>query len=206
MADDAPPVPADDARSRADASPSDGSLVRQFRHGDQHAATLLYRRYAERLRALARSRSSPDLAGRVDDDDIVQSVFGSFFRGVARGSYDVPDGEEIWNLFLVITLNKIRAKGAFHRAAKRNVRLTVGDERIEQSPDPLSSEGQAYVTLKLAVEEALDRLPSRHVEAVRLRMEGHEVAEIARAIGRSKRSVERILQEARDRLGALLDG
>ena len=40
-------------------------------------------RYARRLEALARSKTSPDLARRVDDEDIVQSVFGSFFRGVA---------------------------------------------------------------------------------------------------------------------------
>jgi RNA polymerase sigma-70 factor (ECF subfamily) len=205
MADDDSGVPAKGARHRESENPSDGSLVRQVRHGDQQAATQLYQRYAGRLRALARSRSSPDLAGRVDDDDIVQSVFGSFFRGVARGSYDVPAGEELWNLFLVITLNKIRAKGAFHRAAKRSVRLTVGDEEIERSADPLSSDGQAYATLKLAVEEALEQLPERHAEAVRLRMQGFEIADIARHLGRAKRSVERNLQEAREWLGALLE-
>jgi RNA polymerase sigma-70 factor (ECF subfamily) len=204
MADDESRELAEAARPQADESRSDGSLLRQFRHGDQEAATQLYQRYAERLRGLARSRSSPDLASRVDDDDILQSVFGSFFRRVTHGSYDVPAGEEIWNLFLVITLNKIRAKGAFHRAAKRNVRLTVGDEGIEQSPDPLSSDGQAYATLRLAVAEALDQLPTRLADAVRLRMEGFEVADIARALGRSKRSVERNLQEARDRLADLL--
>src|SRR5205823_10618843 len=124
--------PADDARSRNDDGPSDGSLLRNFRHGDQDAARLLYQRYAERLRALARAKSSPDLAGRVDDDDIVQSVFGSFFRGVIHGAYDVPAGEELWNLFLVITVNKVRAKGAHYRAAKRDVRQTSGGEGIDR--------------------------------------------------------------------------
>ena len=92
------PRPADDARPRPDDETSDGSLLRLYRHGDQDAAKVLYLRYAGRLRALARSRTSTDLAGRVDDDDIVQSVFGSFFRGVIHGAYDVPAGEELWNL------------------------------------------------------------------------------------------------------------
>ncbi|MCA1685244.1 MAG: RNA polymerase sigma factor [Planctomycetia bacterium] len=206
MADsDKSPGSADDARLRPDDEASDGSLLRLYRHGDQDAARLLYLRYAGRLRALARSRTAHDLAGRVDDDDIVQSVFGSFFRGVIHGAYDVPAGEELWNLFLVITLNKIRAKGEHHRAAKRDVRQTVGGEAIAESPDPLSSEGQTVVLLKMAVGEALDRLPHQHAQAVRLRLEGYEVSEIAGITGRSKRSVERLLQESLERLGRLLD-
>jgi RNA polymerase sigma-70 factor, ECF subfamily len=196
--------PVDDARPGADNSPSDGSLLKKVRHGDQDAARLLYLRYAGRLRALARARSSPDLAGRVDDDDIVQSVFGSLFRGVIHGSYDVPAGEELWNLFLVITLNKIRAKGAFHRAAKRDVRQTESDEGLDRSPDALASDGQACALLQMAVDEVLGRLPRRQEQAVRLRMEGFEVAEIAETLGCSKRSVERILQQGRERLGELL--
>jgi RNA polymerase sigma-70 factor (ECF subfamily) len=194
----------DDDRSRDDEGPSDGSLLRDFRQGDQDAARLLYQRYAERLRALTRSKFSPDLAGRVDDDDIVQSVFGSFFRGVNNGSYDVPAGEELWNLFLVITVNKIRAKGAHHRAAKRDVRHTAGGEGIDQAPDVLASEGQACAFLKMSVEEALQRVPREQEKVIRLRMEGYEVEEIAKAVGRSKRTVERLLQEGRTRLGELL--
>ena len=116
----------EEARKHAETEPSDHSLVRRFRQGHQDAADLLYHRYADRLLTLVQARQSPDLASRVDYEDIVQSVFGSFFRGVSRGMYDVPAREELWHLFLVITLNKIRAKGVFHRAAKRDVRMTIG--------------------------------------------------------------------------------
>ena len=104
--------------SHSDQEPSDHSLLRRFRHGNRDAADLLYQRYAHRRQALVRARFLPDLASRVDQEDIVQSVFGSFFRGVNRGAYDVPVGEELWHLFMVITLNKIRAKGVFHRRAQ----------------------------------------------------------------------------------------
>ena len=204
MSSDVPQGTDHEDRPQSDQEPSDHSLLRRFRHGNQEAANLLYQRYAHRLQALVRAKSLPDLASRVDDEDIVQSVFGSFFRGVNRGAYDVPEGEELWHLFLVITLNKIRAKGVFHRAAKRDVRLTLGGESIERQASGPKSGADACVLLKLAVEEALERLPAQHRLVARLRMEGYEVAEIAQRTGRGKRSVERLLQECRERLSRFL--
>ena len=161
-----------------------------------------------RLRALTRTKVSPDLARRVDVEDIVQSVFGSFFRGASRGDYDVPAGEELWKLFLVIALNKIRAKGAYHRTAKRDVRRTAGGqglERLAEEP-PTEQDEMAYAVLRLTVEEALQALPEQYRRILTLRVEGHEVEDIARQTGRSKRTVERILQECRKRLADLLEG
>ena len=204
MTEEVPRDSEDGPRSDSGEEPSDRSLLRRIRHGNQDAAGVLYHRYAHRLRALVQAKRSSALASRVDHEDIVQSVFKSFFRGVNGGSYDVPAGEELWHLFLVITLNKVRAKGVFHRAAKRDVRLTVGDEEIDGSSGGLRTNRDAYLLLKLAVEEALDRLPPQHKLVTQLRMEGEDVAEIARKTGRSKRSVERILQECRQKLGHLL--
>ncbi len=195
----------DEALSQSDAPPSDRTLLYEVRQGSQEAAQQLYQRYAHRLRALAQSRQSRDLAARLDPEDIVQSVFGSFFRGVYRGAYDVPAGEVLWHLLLVITVNKVREKGLFHRAAKRDVRHTAGDEQIDQFVDPWQSDSQAYAFLKMTVEEALSQLPAHHKQAIELRLQGHEVAEIARLTGRSKRSVERNLQEGRERLAKLLE-
>ena len=69
----------------------------------------------------------------VDAEEIVQSVFRTFFRRAAHGHYSVPDGEEMWKLLLVIALNKVRAAGAYHRAAKRDMRQTVGGEAFERA-------------------------------------------------------------------------
>lgn len=185
--------------------PSDHSLLARFRRGSQDAATQIYLRYAQRLRALARTRWSQDLARRLDVEDIVQSVFNTFFQRARRGYYDVPVGEELWQLFLVLALNKIRAKVAFHHAAKRDVRLTVDSTDLDhQSARELSDHQAAYAFLNLAIEEALNRLPEWHKTMVELRIQGYEVAEIARLTGRSRRSVERVLQEARKTLGDLL--
>src|SRR5438045_3939685 len=139
---------------------SDASLLRWIQGGNQEAATQLYFRYAERLRALVEAESSPDLARREEAADIVQSIFSSFFSGVGKGYYDVPAGEEIWKLFLVIALNKICAKGTYHRAAKRDVRLTVDGEFLDRysryAHDPAEP---GVMFLRLFIAEALEQLP-----------------------------------------------
>lgn len=184
---------------------TDSSLLRRLREGSEDAATQLYLRYAQRVRDLARFECSPDLSRRFDEDDIVQSVFSSFFRGVGQGYYSIPAGDELWKLFLVIALNKIRAKGAFHRAAKRDVRLTSGGEYLDESkaPPPQADE-TAHAFLKLVVAEMMESLPAAQRQMIGLRIEGYEVADIAARTQRSKRTVERVLQEFRTRLAATL--
>ena len=193
---------ADDAASPGEPVRTDASLLRRFQAGEEDAATELYRRYAARLIDLAAAKTSPDVKQRVDPEDIVQSVFRTFFRRASLGEYEVPDGDELWKLFLVIGLNKIRAVAGFHKAAKRDVRQTAAAEAAATgatTPDDV-----AYRTLQMTIDELLTPLPETHREIVRLRTEGHEVAEIAARVGRAKRSVERILQEFRQKLQGLI--
>lgn len=183
---------------------SDRSLIRGFRRGQVDAPTQLYLRYARRLHALATKQASGALARRVDPEDIVQSVFRTFFRRLAAGHYDVPEGEEIWKLLLVIALNKLRAVANHHMAAKRDVRKTVG-ESDNLAPDPASGQDEAALTvLRLVIDDVLTGLPDASRQIVELRIEGYEVAEIAAEVGRAKRTVERVLKDFRDRLGSLI--
>jgi RNA polymerase sigma-70 factor (ECF subfamily) len=184
---------------------SDHSLLERYRRGSEDAATQIYLRYAHRLRGLARTQVSADLARRVDLDDIVQSVFRSFFRRASTGYYNVPAGEELWKLFLVIALHKIRNQGTFHRAAKRDVRRTGGGTSLDRDLGSKADRNhQSLAFLQLVIDEALAKLLPHHKQMIELRIEGLEVAEIAARTGRSKRTVERVLQEARARLKDLL--
>ncbi len=179
---------------------TDKSLLRRFRAGSEDAATSLYLRYAERLSRLANREVSADLARRVDSDDIVQSVFRTFFRRAASGQYDVVDREDLWKLLLVMALNKIRSSGSFHRAAKRSASKTIsidGDVSAQQLP---KNQQEAFHVLKLTVEEIVGSLPTEHRDIVWLRIEGLEFDEIVNRTGRAKRTVERILQSFRQKL------
>src|SRR5262245_22520102 len=185
---------------------TDQYLLQRYQQGDREAASQLYKRYADRLRALTRRTSSAVLACRLDPDDIVQSVFRNFFHSARTGGYDVPPGEDLWKLLLVIALNKIRARATFHRAAKRDVRRTRRIEGLD--PATLAKEnphGQAARTFfRLVAEEALATLPPLLRRIVELRMEGYQVHEIAELTGRSLRTVERTLQNCRKQLADIL--
>ena len=174
----------------------DTDLLSRFRRGDNDAATALYVKYAERLREIARTNTSDDLRSRFDADDIVQSVFRTFFRRASEGYFDVPDGNEIWNLFLVIALNKVRWMGKFHRRKKRSVSSTESANGITFSTldsEPLS-------TLQLSIDEILDQLPPVKRKMIEMRLTGHEMDEIVKATDRCSRTVERTLRKFREML------
>ena len=181
---------------------TDASLLRRFRGGDDDAATQLYLRYAGRLRAMAAAQAAPELASRFDPDDIVQSVFRTFFRRAAAGEYAAPGGDELWKLFLIIGLNKVRATAAHHKAAKRDIRQTAGGDALDAAA---GSREENLRVLELTIEELLAPLPPTHREIIELRIAGHEVADIAARTGRAKRSVERILHEFRAGLQGVLN-
>jgi RNA polymerase sigma-70 factor (ECF subfamily) len=185
---------------------SDSSLVRRFRAGEQDAATALYRRYAERLQRLAQRNTALDLTRRFDADDVVQSVFRTFFRRVQSGLYDLPAGDELWRLLLVISLNKIRTLAVYHRAQKRSVAATAGPDAalIGQLADS-TADDLALSSLKMVIDEVLSDLPEVQRTIIVRRIEGCQVEEIATETGRSKRTIERVLQDFRQRLKGIID-
>jgi RNA polymerase sigma-70 factor (ECF subfamily) len=184
---------------------SDRSLLRRVQGGQPDASMQLYLRYAERLHALVMAQSSPDLARRIDAEDIVQSVFRTFFRRAAHGHYTIPDGEDLWKLLLVIALNKVRAMGAYHRAAKRDMRQTVSGEAFDRAMESeRGGDESALSVLKMVIDDLLDGMPAANRQVIELRIEGYDVAEITERVQRSKRTVERVLQGFRSRLETLI--
>jgi RNA polymerase sigma-70 factor, ECF subfamily len=195
------PIPAHCGRAAVEglSQPSDDSLLRRYQSGEDAAATALFLRYASRLRALAREYCSPSFAGRFDADDIVQSVFRAFFHGIQRRAYVVPPSGELWGLLMVLALNKIRNLITHHRAGKRAVHHTTSLPDLESHP-ALAADESAAALLRLVMDEHLAGLPESNRLIIRLRIDGYAVAEIAQSTGRSRRTIERVLQEFRTRL------
>ncbi len=193
--------PSDDT---APAGASDQHLLNRFRRGEEDAATAIYLRYAKRLLMLARSQSGKDLTVRIDPEDIVQSVFRTFFRRAREGHYEIPDGEELWKLFLVIALNKVRKLGGYHRAAKRDVSQTTALEQVGEQAGQQQLDHQSYEVLRMTIEGLLQELSQSQRTIVSMRIDGYDIATIAATTGRARRSVERILQQFRIRLAEVL--
>jgi RNA polymerase sigma factor (sigma-70 family) len=59
--------------------------------------------------------------------------------------------------------------------------------------------------LQWTIEDVLSRLPEASLPIIELRIDGYEVAEIAEQLGRSKRTIERILRAFRESLQRALE-
>lgn len=178
---------------------SDESLIHSIREGDESAAATFFDRYVAKLEKLAGHNLSGDLSARFDTNDITQSVFRTFFRRVSRGEYSAPKSDTIWNLLVVITLNKVRSAGNYHRAAKRDVARTA-DSDLTQLRQAIVADEETLRVVHMTIQEVVGDLPESQQQMIQLRLEAHEVGEIAEKVGRSKRTVERVLQSFRQRL------
>lgn len=181
---------------------SDRVLLARFQEGEEDAATAIYLRYAKRLKSLATKQAGKALGVRLDEEDVVQSVFRTFFRRAAKGWYDIPDGEDLWKLLLVIALNKVRKLGEYHRAEKRDVSRTVSflnmDVRDRANAEP-------FYCLLLTIEELMEALSDSEREIIFLRIEGNSVKEISAKTSRAQRTVERVLQRFRRRVADAIE-
>ena len=200
------PVPELNGSSRTEQdglSTTDRSLVVMVRDGDEDAAGILYQRYAKRVLGLVRSRFGEKLWASTEPEDIVQSVFRSVFQGVQSGNYDAPPGTTLWNLLAVIAVNKLASKYEYYSAKRRDVDR---NEPLESGSDKLSlAIDQASVEFfEVSIRETIELLNSREQEVLSLRVQGHSVAEISEMVDRSRRGVERSLQQIRERLANLL--
>lgn len=185
-------------------------LVNRWRDGDEAAAQEIYERYVSRLIALAGSRISPVLARRLEAEDVVQSVYRSFFARAGDDRLTVDESGELWRLLAAITINKVRDKARFHRADKRNVATEASVNSSVSCfglpPTDLTGEPTAEEAAMLAEQYRLatDKLTSSQREVFRLYLENEPVEEIARRIRRSARTVRRELDQIRRLLTATL--
>src|ERR1700675_4538833 len=101
-------------------------LIRRLRAGDPQAPDEVYVLFARRLTRIAEQHLSQKIAGRLDSDDVVQSVFRTFFRRSAEGEFRIDSSAQLWRLLVKITLLKARAKGRHHTAGLRDAGAEAG--------------------------------------------------------------------------------
>lgn len=177
-------------------------LVDLYRTGDQAAAAELFGRYWKRLCALAERYMAPRLKRRVGADDVVQSVFHSFFRRTEQGEYVIDDSGALWNLLATITLNKVRKKGEFHTAEKRDISAEAGADAEDCYLDVIAGEPSQEHAAILAdeLDAALGGLPERDQEILHLCLDGYSTPDIAKKVNCSRHTARRVLNYVGERL------
>src|SRR5262245_38046641 len=106
-------------------------LVARLQAGDKDAATAIFSRFAQRLIGLARSRLDATVRQKVDPEDVVQSVYKSFFIRFSDGEFELKGWDSLWALLTVLTVRKCGHKIEYFRAARRDV-------RHERAPAPFA--------------------------------------------------------------------
>jgi RNA polymerase sigma-70 factor (ECF subfamily) len=190
--------------------PSTIELLARWRGGDQQAEEELFSRYTSQLIALARSRLSPRLAGRIDAEDVVQSAYRSFFIHADR--FVIQRSGDLWRLLAKITLRKLYHQADRHTAGRRSVSresplgATIGSsgvplEVLAREPSPAET-----VAVLDELEEVTKSLGPLHKRMIELRLQGYQLKEIAGETNRSERLVRYVLSQVRDRLHELAAG
>lgn len=186
-------------------------LLGRLNQGQGEAATEICERFAGRLVALARARLDTGVRRKIDPEDVLQSVFRSFFARYEAGRFELQDWDGLWALLVVLTLRKCGRHVDHLRAAMR-------DCRREVEPQPLSGESHSaleaiarepssdeVVSLTELTEELMKSLDPKRREMVALRLQGYAVEEISQQVGLSQRAVFRGLAQAKERLTRLCD-
>ena len=191
-----------------DATPL-SELLARLQAGDDAAATAIFRRYAGRLLGLAHSRLDAHLRQKMDPEDVVQSVFRSFFQRQAAGQFTFKDWDDLWALLVVFTVRKCLGKADFYHAACRDTRREEGasdDPQGAASWQALAREPTPDEVLALGdlVEQLFAGFDPREQQILSLCLQDWTAVEVKAELGCSERTVYRIQERARKRLKRLI--
>lgn len=183
--------------------------VEELAAGDSQAATHLWDAYFERIARLAKLRLKPSLRRVSDEEDVAASVFASLCDGIAQGRFpELASRDNLWQLLATMTARK--AIDVANRAQRQkrgggNVRGEsiflaadgeFGFEQLVAVADSPDFEAQ----LVEEVQERLDVLADADLRRIaQLRLEGYTVEEIAVELGCNPRTVQRRLQNIREK-------
>ncbi len=191
-----------------DSAASLSELVRRLRKGDDALADELFQRYARRLIGLARTHLDSHLRQKVDPEDVVQSVYKSFFRRLETEQVEAITWDSLWYLLTVMTLRKCAGHAEYLHAGKRDARREV--PMSAAAPDDSSDSWRQVVdreptpdeaaALTETVEFAMRDFDPEDRAVIVMSLQGYTVREISESLKRADRSVRRLRERLRKRL------
>jgi RNA polymerase sigma-70 factor (ECF subfamily) len=182
------------------------ALEARLRTGDEEAAGEVFRRFRGRLIGLARARLDARIRRKEDPEDVVQSVYRSFFARHRAGQYSLSDWDSLWSLLTVVTVRKCTNRAEYYRARCRDVGGEVappawGDSTagtstaVDREPTPLEA-----AVLAETIEHLMRGLDEDDRAIIELKLQGYSVPEIGERLGRAERTVRRVCEYFKARL------
>ena len=182
--------------------------INLVKDGDSSAANRIWKHYFDRLVRAVRQRLYGHNRAVSDEEDIVLSVFDSFYAAAEQGRFpDLSDRDDLWQLLLTMSARKVIDKRRHDQRQRRgggaaihSLNTDADDSTIieaigsEPSPD-----------MVLMMQESVEQLFS-HLGVGQLKdlagakLEGYSNAEIADRFECSERTIERRLHLIREKL------
>ena len=181
-------------------------FVGKLRGGDDAAAREMFGRFAHQLIALALRHIDAGLRHKVDPEDVVQSVYKSFFvRYGDANNLDIVNWNSLWGLLTLITVRKCAERAAYHRAECRDAAREVPPPPGEEAAPWLEPLGREPTPLEAAllhetVEELFAGLDEQERSVLELSLQGYTTREISDQLGRAERTVRLLREGVRHRL------
>jgi RNA polymerase sigma-70 factor, ECF subfamily len=173
-------------------------LLRRCRSGEMPAMSPLLESHRDAAIAFIRSLIDHSMQAELDADDIYQEACFQAFRAI--GNFKMIDEEDfrrwLWTISRNCLIDRVRASHADKRGAGK---LTAGGAPTGSTAWLLEelavyhrtpSQSAAAHELIIAIENALNQIPERYGEALRLRyLEQIPPAMIAERLGRTEHAV-----------------
>ena len=105
-----------------DSSPELQAILQNIRSGSGEAASELHKIFVDRLVRLASTRINRRFRAKIEPEEVVQSVFASFFRRHDQGEFSFDGWNDLWALLVRITICKCTNRISGFMTAKRNIR------------------------------------------------------------------------------------
>ena len=179
-----------------------------IKDGNSVAANRIWKLYFDRLVRAVRQRLYGQNRAVSDEEDIVLSVFDSFYAAAEKGRFpDLADRDDLWRLLITMAARKVIDKRRHDQRQRRGKDVVIQSidgnkdesgiiEVIGSEPSPemvlMTQESIAQLFLHLGVGQLQDLAGAK--------LEGYSNAEIAKRFGCSERTIERRLHLIREKL------
>jgi RNA polymerase sigma factor (sigma-70 family) len=175
-------------------------LLDQLKDGKRDdAAAAIVEKFTPGLTAFVAVRMSECLKRRIGAEDVLQSVFATFFRRNDAGRFELYDWGSIFGLLAIISMRRILKYVDHHQAAcrdmRRDVMLDVALQAFIREPGP-----REIAVADETLGQLMDALSEQCQEILARQLLGKSQSEIANEVGVSLSTVGREVGYIRETL------